>query len=100
MPRESAAACAGRAAEICRALSRTYPDSHCELDFTTPLELLIATILSGPLLLIGIIWVLQGLNILPGSFMTGQIIWAIYGAPMAVVGAGLVWWVNRGGQTR
>jgi hypothetical protein len=52
------------------------------------------------LLLIGIIWVLQGLNILPGSFMTGQIIWAIYGAPMAVVGAGLVWWVNRGGQTR
>ena len=26
---------------------------------------IIATILSGPLLLIGIIWVLQGLNILP-----------------------------------
>jgi hypothetical protein len=61
---------------------------------------IIATILSGPLLLIGIIWVLQGLSILPGSFMTGQIIWAIYGAPMTVVGAGLVWWVNRGGQTR
>ena len=37
----------------------------------------IATILSGPLLLIGIIWVLQGLNVLPGSLMTGQIIWAI-----------------------
>ena len=55
----------------------------------------LATILCGPLLLIGIIWVLQGLNILPGSFMTGQIIWAIYGAPMAVVGAGLLWWVNR-----
>ena len=33
---------------------------------------IIATILSGPMLLIGIIWVLQGLNILPGSFMTGQ----------------------------
>ena len=29
------------------------------------------------------------------SFMTGQIIWAIYGAPMALAGAGLVWWVNR-----
>ena len=55
----------------------------------------IATILSGPMLLIGVIWVLQGLNILPGSFMTGQIIWAIYGAPLAIVGAGLVWWVNR-----
>ena len=47
MPRESATACAARAAEICRALSRAYPDAHCELDFTTPLELLIATILSA-----------------------------------------------------
>ncbi|WP_396593649.1 hypothetical protein [Brevundimonas sp. R86498] len=55
----------------------------------------LATVLSGPLLLVGIIWVLQGLNILPGSFMTGQIIWAIYGAPMALAGAALVWWVNR-----
>ena len=55
----------------------------------------IATVLCGPMLLIGIIWVLQGLSILPGSFMTGQIIWAIYGAPMASVGAGLLWWVNR-----
>ena len=57
----------------------------------------IATILSGPLLVIGLIWVLQGLNFLPGSFMTGQIIWAIYGAPMALVGAALAWWVNRRG---
>ena len=56
---------------------------------------IIATILSGPLLLIGIIWVLQGLNILPGSFMTGRIIWAVFGAPMALVGGALVWWVNR-----
>jgi len=60
----------------------------------------LATTVSGPMLLIGVIWVLQGLNILPGSFMTGQIIWAIYGAPLALVGGGLVWWVNRGGQTR
>lgn len=56
---------------------------------------ILATILSGPMLLIGIIWVLQGLNILPGSFMTGQIIWAIYGAPLALAGGGLVWWVSR-----
>ena len=55
----------------------------------------IATILAGPLLLVGVIWVLQGLNLLPGSFMTGQIIWAVYGAPMALAGAALVWWVNR-----
>jgi endonuclease-3 len=28
-------------------LERAYPDAHCELDFTTPLELLVATILSA-----------------------------------------------------
>jgi len=28
-------------------LERTYPDAHCELDFSNPLELLIATILSA-----------------------------------------------------
>jgi endonuclease-3 len=30
-----------------RILAETYPDAHCELDFTTPLELLVATILSA-----------------------------------------------------
>lgn len=28
-------------------LAATYPDAHCELDFTTPLELAVATILSA-----------------------------------------------------
>jgi endonuclease-3 len=36
-----------RAAAIVETLARTYPDAHCELDFKTPLELLIATILSA-----------------------------------------------------
>jgi endonuclease-3 len=30
-----------------RVLALTYPDAHCELDFSTPLELLVATILSA-----------------------------------------------------
>ena len=47
MARESAAARAARAQEILKALARTYPHAHCELDYTTPLELLIATILSA-----------------------------------------------------
>jgi len=38
---------AARAEAICLALARTYPDAHCELDFTNPLELLVATILSA-----------------------------------------------------
>lgn len=41
------------------------------------------------LVLTGAVWILQGVNILPGSFMTGQIRWAIYGAITAVVGIAL-----------
>lgn len=36
-----------RVAAIVRALDDQYPDVRCELDFTTPLELLIATVLSA-----------------------------------------------------
>jgi endonuclease-3 len=36
-----------RATQILAILKRTYPDAHCALHFTTPLELLIATILSA-----------------------------------------------------
>ncbi|HYB86340.1 MAG TPA: endonuclease III [Streptosporangiaceae bacterium] len=36
-----------RARRINRELARLYPDAHTELNFTTPLELLVATILSA-----------------------------------------------------
>jgi endonuclease-3 len=36
-----------RARRINRLLAQTYPDARCELDFTTPWELLIATVLSA-----------------------------------------------------
>jgi endonuclease-3 len=36
-----------RARRINRELAALYPDAHCELDFTNPLELLVATILSA-----------------------------------------------------
>ncbi|MEY9214211.1 endonuclease III [Thermobifida halotolerans] len=36
-----------RSRRINRELARMYPDAHCELDFTGPLELLVATILSA-----------------------------------------------------
>jgi hypothetical protein len=54
----------------------------------------LATILCGPMLLVGCVWMLQGFNILPGSFMTGHIQWAIYGAALAVAGGGMVYWLN------
>lgn len=46
-------------------------------------------------LLTGCVWILQGTNVLPGSFMTGQTKWAIYGAVCVVVGLGLLWWARR-----
>jgi len=36
-----------RARRINRILAETYPDAHTELDFTTPLELVVATVLSA-----------------------------------------------------
>jgi endonuclease-3 len=36
-----------RARRMSRVLAETHPDAHCELDFTTPLELTVATILSA-----------------------------------------------------
>ena len=46
-------------------------------------------------LLVGCIWILQGINILPGSFMTGQTKWAIYGGLLAAAGIGLLISANR-----
>lgn len=43
----------------------------------------------------GIVWILQGVNILPGSFMTGDPQWAINGAITVVIGAVLFWFVSR-----
>ena len=45
--RESAAARAERAEEICRRLAASYPDATCSLDFRSPFELVVATILSA-----------------------------------------------------
>jgi hypothetical protein len=46
-------------------------------------------------LLVGCVWFLQGINILPGSFMTGQTKWAVYGGVLLVAGIGLLIAANR-----
>jgi endonuclease-3 len=46
-PRPRGAALRGHAALVLERLLATYPDAHCALDFTTPFELLCATILSA-----------------------------------------------------
>lgn len=45
--RESRDAKRARARQIVRALKKAYPDAKCALDFTSPFELLVATILSA-----------------------------------------------------
>lgn len=46
-------------------------------------------------LLVGCIWFLQGINVLPGSFMTGQTKWAVYGGVLFIVGVGVLVVANR-----
>ncbi len=47
------------------------------------------------LVVMGTIWFLQGVGVLPGSFMSGQVQWAIYGSVAVIVGAGLAVAANR-----
>ena len=47
------------------------------------------------LVLFGGIWFLQGINVLPGSFMTGDIHWAYYGGIAMIVGVLLLVSANR-----
>ncbi len=46
-PAETTLARTRRARRINRELAKAYPDAHCELDFSSPLELAVATILSA-----------------------------------------------------
>ena len=56
---------------------------------------IVLTVVGAILVLFGVIWFLQGINVLPGSFMTGQIRWAVYGAIAIVVGIGLLFAARR-----
>jgi len=52
-------------------------------------------ILGAVAVLFGAIWFLQGINVLPGSFMTGDIHWAFYGGAAMLVGVVLLVSTNR-----
>ena len=52
-------------------------------------------IFSKMIILAGLVWFLQGINILPGSFMTGQIQWAINGGIAMIVGSSILFFSNR-----
>ena len=56
---------------------------------------IVLNIISILLILAGGVWFLQGINILPGSFMTGEIQWAVYGAIAFILGIILLIYANR-----
>ena len=59
-----------------------------------------ALLLAGVLLVLtGVVWILQGFNVLPGSFMTGQMIWAYIGIAVSTVGSVVIWIAVRGGSS-
>ena len=45
--------------------------------------------------LTGIVWILQGIGVLPGSFMTGEIVWAAVGAVLLFLSGLLLWAAYR-----
>src|SRR3954454_15571839 len=86
------ALCAG----LCIVRSRCrHPERSrgiCTTNRQTPVEAMrIVMMVAGVLLLfVGAVWILQGINVLPGSFMTGQMKWAVIGAITLVIGIVLI----------
>lgn len=50
------------------------------------------------LVLVGIVWTLQGSNILPGSFMTGRAEWFVAGVVSIVIGVFIVNYARKQGN--
>jgi hypothetical protein len=54
-----------------------------------------SSIIGVVMVLMGSVWILQGINVLPGSFMTGQLRWAAWGTVAVIAGIGLLVWASR-----
>jgi hypothetical protein len=50
----------------------------------------IRVLLAIALLLVGGVWILQGLDVLGGSGMSGQIVWTVIGAILVAVAIGIL----------
>ena len=61
---------------------------------------IVLNIVASLMVLAGVIWFLQGINVLPGSFMTGQMRWAVYGGIAFAAGIALLLLGNRPRKAR
>ncbi len=52
-------------------------------------------IIGGLFTLVGLVWLLQGVNVLPGSFMSGNSLYAVLGLVLVVIGATVLVLINR-----
>jgi uncharacterized membrane protein HdeD (DUF308 family) len=52
-------------------------------------------IVGGIVALMGVVWILQGTNILRVGFMAGQMQYALLGIVAVIVGIGLIAYANR-----
>jgi len=50
----------------------------------------VRSIIGGLLCIAGVIWIGQGAGLVHGSFMTGELQWALIGAVALLVGVGLL----------
>ncbi len=46
-------------------------------------------------MVLGVVWIGQGIGLIRGSFMTGEIVWSVIGAILAAVAALALWWTAR-----
>jgi hypothetical protein len=56
---------------------------------------IVLNIVGVVLLLLGSVWFLQGINVLPGSFMSGQTRWAVSGLFLIVAAIAFFMRANR-----
>lgn len=55
----------------------------------------VLNILGLILILLGVVWLLQGINVLPGSFMSGHLIYSALGILVGALGAALLIYNSR-----
>jgi hypothetical protein len=78
-----------------RCESSTGPESIITPIFGGEFMKILVNIVGGIIFLGGLVFFLQGINVLPGSYMTGDPKWAMIGAVMMVVGVGSFVFTSR-----